>query len=543
MTALIIAARILFVIVFFSLCIFVHELGHLLVGLWRGLFVERFSVGFGKRLWGIRYRGVDYILSLIPFGGYVALPQLDPTEEPCASDGTPLPHASAFSRALTALAGPVANIIFGFFLALFVWWLGIHGPAPASSCTVWKIPEVLPFFTDGLQPGDRIVSVDGVPTDGLWNDVVYSIPVSAKEIHLGIQRGTENLELLYHPEPNPEFLAGLRNGDEIVRVEGQAFTRGWEELSERIVLNTDDLHLTVMRNGQPLDIVYTPPPNPAVDGLGYPFFEVCSPVEAGRIFPGSPAARAGIRQGDRLVSLNGEKIPNSFFFVDKVRESAGAPLILVVERRGQRITIEDLRAVEENVNGEMLYRIGMGLDAPTVLVHPNPWQQFLDVLERTGRTLRSISAPITGKHTLVKVRHLSGPVGILQMIWYRVATEGIRGGLSFIVLLTFSLALFNLLPIPILDGGHILYAVIEVIIRRRLPTRFVYILQSAFAVLIITFMLYVTAFDVMRIPKFWRLARPEPEPAPREQAVSPGDSQTEKNSVPTTPDSKEQAAE
>jgi regulator of sigma E protease len=123
---------------------------------------------------------------------------------------------------------------------------------------------------------------------------------------------------------------------------------------------------------------------------------------------------------------------------------------------------------------------------------------------RTKRTFASLIAPVTGRTSRVRVGHMSGPVGILGIIWIKIVTEGIRGGLAIIIMVTFSLALFNLLPIPVLDGGHILYSGIEVLIRRRLPTRLVSVLQYAFAYSLIALMLYITVRDVQRIPRFWR---------------------------------------
>jgi regulator of sigma E protease len=135
-------------------------------------------------------------------------------------------------------------------------------------------------------------------------------------------------------------------------------------------------------------------------------------------------------------------------------------------------------------------------------------------------------APITGRKSLVRVGHMSGPVGILGMIWIKIVTEGIRGGLSIIILVTFSLALFNLLPIPVLDGGHILYSGIEVLIRRRLPTKLVSILQYTFAYSLIALMLYITFRDVQRIPKFWRAYSGPEEQPPTTTAPAPATAET-----------------
>jgi regulator of sigma E protease len=497
--------KILFVVMFFGLCIFVHELGHLLVALWRGLYVERFSVGFGKKIWGVTYRGVEYVVSWLPFGGYVALPQLDPSDQPRTAQGEILPVPSAASRALTAAAGPVANILFGFLLATFTWWYGVYEPAPATECTVWEVPQVLPLFKDGLKEGDTLAAVKGEPVSGPWEEVSKRLTLADQAVEVTVQRQGASTNLTYHPEPNPEYVAGLRPMDRIVEVNGAPLAQGWEELRESIVLNTDRLTLTVERADQGRqEVTYTPARNPATEGLGYPFFTVILPTEAATVLPGSAAAAAGFRRGDRLVRVNGLPIPDQGMFIDTVQASAGKPLEVTVLRDGREVLLSGVQARAEKEKGRTAYRIGIVLQGPKILGHPNPWVQCVDVVVRTQRVLASLVAPVRGKHSLVRVGHMTGPVGILGMIWYRITTEGIRGGLSIIILVTFSLAIFNLLPIPVLDGGHIMYAGIEVLIRRRLPARFIGIVQQTFAVLLISLMLYITFRDVLRLPKFWR---------------------------------------
>jgi len=516
------AWKILFVVVFFGLCIFVHELGHLLVALWRGLYVERFSVGFGKKIWGVTHRGVEYVVSWLPFGGYVALPQLDPTEVPHTATGEPLPIPSAGSRALTAAAGPLANVVFGFALATVTWGIGLYEPAPATECAVRDVPQILPLYEQGLKTGDTVIAVEGREVKGPWEQVSKGLDCSQTPLALRVRRKAQTLELAYRPTPNPEYAAGLRSGDRIVAVDGQGFRRGWEELSEMIVLSTDDLTLTIEREGEGRrDITYTPARNPLTEGLGYPFFTVISPTEVAYVQPGSPAAVAGFRKGDRLLQVNGQVLVDKDMFVDTVKASAGAPLDIVVLRDGTEMTLAGIRARPAADETGTVYRIGLTLQAPFVLGHPTPWAQCLDVLERTKRTLGSLVAPVTGRKSLVRVGHMSGPLGILGMIWIKIVTEGIRGGLSIIIMVTFSLALFNLLPIPVLDGGHILYSGIEAVIRRRLPTKLVSVLQYAFAYSLIALMLYITFRDVQRIPKFWRAYTGPSEPEAPAATTSP----------------------
>ena len=439
---------ILFVVFFFGLCIFVHELGHLLAALWRGLVVEKFSIGFGKKLWGFRRNGVEYQISMIPFGGYVALPQLDPSEHPTASDGKPLPHAKPLDRIITAIAGPVFNILFGFLLGFVVWWAGVYKPAPAAWCDVYSVPAT-----------------------------------------------------------SPEYAAGLRPDDRIIKVNGAGFANGWSDVAERIVLSSGQVTLTFRRGVEVKEIIYQPKPNPETEGLGYPFFKVRAPTVLRMILPGSAAAAAGLKAGDLILKVNGTAVEDSFAFIEHIRASAGKPMALLIERQGQRQELSAVRAHADTVDGKTVYRIGAEIDAPVILAHPTPVEQLCEVWQKTADTLK----PLFTRGSLVKARHMSGPIGIAQVIAVKVS-RGIRDGLAFIVFVSFSLALFNLLPIPVLDGGHIFLAVVEWVIRRPVPVKVAYVLQNIFAVLLIGFMLYVTVFDIKRSGKIWKLLRPEPAP-------------------------------
>ncbi|MBT4819753.1 MAG: PDZ domain-containing protein, partial [Lentisphaerae bacterium] len=397
----------------------------------------------------------------------------DPTDTPHTVDGRELPPGAPKARALTALAGPLANVFFGFFLALFIWWIGIDKPAPATFCDVVDVPEAC-----------------------------------------------------------AEYAAGLRAGDRIVTVDSKALSRGWEELTNAVVLSTGDVTLGVERGGKTLDIVYKPEPNPETEGLGYPFFRVQLPIVVRRTMSGSPAAKAGLQRGDRIVRVNGERLLTTLEFVECVKASKGAPLELLINRGGTEITVADLRAREETVEGEVVHRIGIEFGA-FVKMHPNPWQQFVGIFVRTRDTWRSLFS----RKSLVKTKHMSGPVGILQIIWIKVAS-GFIEGLSFVILVSFSLAFFNLLPIPVLDGGHILFALLEAVIRRKIPTRVANALQTAFACALIALMLYITWFDLKRSVRMWRLRKPvveEQVDAPQEHDVP----KTPKTPAPTPADDTE----
>lgn len=443
-----VVARILFVFVFFGACIFIHEFGHLLAALWRGLHIEKFSIGFGKPIVSWRTHGIDFQIGWLPFGGFVALPQLDPSNEPTTSDGMPLPPVNPIDRIITAFAGPLFNILFGFFLAIFIWKFGVEGPAPKSSFAVGHVPK-------------EYNAADG------------------------------------EMRPTPEWEAGLRPGDRILAVNGEAFTKSWYEAFELIVYSPrGDVTLDVIRNGRHQTIRYKLVPNPKREGLGFPFFSAYEPTIVTKVIAGSPAMRAGLMAGDILLEIDGARIINTNHFMESVEAAGAEPIAVKVRRSGDAHLISGLRPVRTTFNGESRYMIGIQFKAARpefILLFPTPWKQFTDVMTRTYKTLRGLF----DRKNPIQARHMSGPLGIFRLL-YKMFSVDFMTGLSFVILVSFSLALINLFPLPVLDGGHITSGIVESIIRRRIPARFAVSLQYTFAVVLIAFMLYVTYYDVLR---------------------------------------------
>ena len=195
---------ILLVVFFFGFSVFIHEFGHLLAAMWRGFHIEKFSIGFGHRIWGFKKNGIDFVIGWLPFGGYVQLPQLEPNDEPITPDGKLLPVPKAIDRIIVAIAGPFFNLIFAFVLATILWKTGKPSSPPLESMVVTDIPKTSVDYKSGLRSGDSIEKINGmeIPNyDMYWKEYILSGNVT-----LDITREGKAMTIgPYKPEKNPDF--------------------------------------------------------------------------------------------------------------------------------------------------------------------------------------------------------------------------------------------------------------------------------------------------------------------------------------------------
>lgn len=435
------------VVVLFNLLIIVHELGHFLAARWRGLVIEKFGVWFGKPLWKKTINGVQYSLGSIPFGGFVALPQLAPMdiiEGTVDVDRAQLPRIGALDKIIVAIAGPVFSLLLALVFACIVW--GVGHPVGESDLTtvIGYVEKGSPGEKGGLQAGDKILEVDGKPVtrfSGMNNSVIWAVVSSeGATIPFKVERNGAVREFTVEPH--------------------RAETSGWRRKSVRQVL-------------------ILPALTPIVDV-----------VQAN-----TPAAAAGLQHADIIRGFNGTPIFHPDALADYIEAHPQEPLTLQVMRGGKLTEPQMTPVMLDDGKGNMSPRIGIRWDGGgrTSISHPDPIEQVYNSITSTLNTIGAVASPKSD----VKLQHLSGPVGIGRIYYLLFQSDrGWQMALWFSVVLNVNLAILNMLPIPVLDGGHIVLAIIESIRRKPVNIRVLEFIQTGCAVLIIGYMAYVSFFDI-----------------------------------------------
>jgi len=435
------------VVLLFNLLIVVHELGHFFAAKWRGLKVEKFAIWFGKPLWSKTVGGVEYRLGSIPAGGFVAIPQLAPMEAlegETDEKGEDLPPARPLDKIIVALAGPVASLGLAFAIACVVWFVGRPVSESETTNVIGYVMEDGPAAKAGLQAGDRILAVNGHPVKRIngmgrmsdsvaWNLAISSAPV----VPIRFERdGKEQVvEVEPYVEPN----------------------RGWGR-----------------KNLRQIQII------PAMTPL------------IARVFPNSPAEEAGLREGDLVIAADGKKLYSGQTLAELLAATKGAPVSLTIRRGGADFSVSLTPRIPV---GEKQARLGIQWDPRgiTTLLHPDPVTQVKSSLLTMWETISAV----TDRHSEIGVQQLSGPVGIMRIYYLLFQSPmGWQLALWFSVVLNVNLAVMNMLPLPVLDGGHILLAIIEWICGHPIHQKTLEVVQTTFAMLLIGTMLYISFFDV-----------------------------------------------
>lgn len=446
----------LLVLFFFEICIFIHEYGHYRAARRRGLKVERFSlIGFGPKLVSWRRNDIEYCICWIPFGAYVVIPQLVTAE---ALEGKTEKKSEelppASPRAKIAVA--FAGPLFNFLLAVLIALLiwVVGLPMLVNPSVVGWVEPGSAEEKLGIQPGDRIVQINGREVK-TWEQILIAVVTSREsQVRVALEHDGQRREVMLESKVIPQVGVKTIN----LYPEGRPFVR--EVLSD------------------------------------------------------SPAEKAGVRADDKFLSVGGVPVTRTQQLIELISKRANQPTELRVLRDGKVVTLTAIPRLEGRV-GRIGVSLGEQMEYEVMRPGPMPQQQFAEVLGLMGNTFYAL---LHHKETGVGPSSLSGPVGIVGGLWHEIVHGGVRRGLWFALLLNINLAILNLLPIPVLDGGHILFALVEAVRRKPLNTRFVHAAWTVFAVLLISFMLYVTFFDIRRLTA-GRLRPVKPPPA--EQAPAP----------------------
>jgi len=507
---------ILFVAFFFGFSVFIHEFGHLLAAVWRGLHVDKFSIGFGKRIIGFKRKGVDFIIGWLPFGGYVALPQMEPTDEPQSSDGTVLPSSKPLDRVIVALAGPLFNLLFAFTLAVVLWKCGKPISPPLEKIVISDIPETSVDYKAGLRSGDQIININGQKLKNfqqmqknyiLDETITLLVERDGKQITLGPFEPEKDPDMFNYALPPftskpkyapqkaiiksvikkdeksgdelPAYAAGFRAGDIITKVNGKKITYR-EDVSLAIdEYKGQEMTFTVSRDTEEKEIKITPK-KIVKKKIGLSFIRF---PKVHQIILDTPAYKNGLRRWDNITKINGKAVTTLEAFEKEIQKQNGKAVSISVKRQDKEIDFEVKSQYE-------FFMIGVAWQRYRV-TH-TPIKQFKDVFGETFLTLKALF------NRKVDVGGLSGPIGIAQGIYQQFKHLGWRAALAFIFMINISLAIFNLLPLPVLDGGHIFIALAELISRRKVPARLLQPVTMIFILFFFSLMIYVTMNDVKR---------------------------------------------
>ncbi len=538
------SATIILAILALGFLIFIHELGHFFAAKRCGIRVEKFSIGFGPRLIGFQRGETEYCISALPFGGFVKMAGESPEEQ--KGEAGEFASAPVGHRILVAIAGPVMNFITGIILFSFVYLAGL------DRGTMWLMEMLIgqsdrmaqiglvaddsPAKKGGIEPGDTIVSINDRKIKN-WQDfnttilthpdeelkivvsrdgqpkTLYVTPRSLDRSGIGQIRVSARQAAMVEsiPEGSAAATAGIQakdliesiNGRKIYHVPefgsgiwipsnsfGSAHRRFYREINES---QNDEISLGIQRGTESLTASF--PINWMVNAF---------------VEEGSEAEKVGIQNGDEIVSINGESIKNFELYLKLYELAAtnpGQPIDIGLIRNGEQLTAAltpVLGSDENHLNLQGLHwklsLDGLALAVPSV---PIPRYNVITAVREGVQTnwlilemvVKVLKRLVTRE---VKTKHLTGPIGIVDAT-RRVVEFGLRSLLFFVGFISVNLAIVNLLPIPIADGGQILFFTLEKLRGRPLSIRKQMIIQQVSIVLLASLFLYITFYDILRV--------------------------------------------
>jgi regulator of sigma E protease len=440
--------QILIGFVILGILVLIHESGHFLMAKAWGVRVLAFSIGFGKPVLKKTINGTEYRLSSVPFGGYVSMagehPEDDSPPQPGDFNSKP-----TWQRALVAIAGPAANVLSSMLFLWIMFVLGVEKPLYLDRPVIGAVADSSAAKEAGLLPGDSIISINGRLVE-TWENIQTALSSRSSE-----------LSVIY-----------AREG------------------------RIDSIHFAM----------------PTIQGRGVPRQPFAGlyaslPAVIGSINEGVPAQKAGLLARDTVIAINGQAVHSWFQLSERIVhfDSSEGPLRFTVKRKDSRF---DIAIVPEFKKSANRYLIGAAVQAPSIKkVRYSAFESIGKTIDKTWEytvMIYDVVAKLVSKQ--VSMQQLAGPVGIVQMSGV-VAMSGLAAILDFMALIGINLAVINLLPLVITDGGLLLFLIIETLRRKPLSVRYQAMVNRIAIAFFITLAVYVTINDLLRIPELLRLSK------------------------------------
>jgi regulator of sigma E protease len=428
------------VVVILGFMIMIHEFGHYAVAKLLGVRVEQFAIGFGKRLVGFRKGETDYRINILPLGGYVKMSGENPMDARTDDPGEFLNH-SRWHRFLIAIAGPTMNIMLAIFLLT----------------SVYMVHYEYPVFMD------KPAVIDGVKAN------------------------------------SAAALAGLQPGDRIVKIDGITDPT-WEQVQPRVMISPNQpLTVTIQRGGQMLDKTVTPKPVTSSE-VGSAGWYPAEPVIIGKLDDGMPAVKAGMKEDDRVVAMDGQPLGSIDAMIERLQQTKDKPVDLTVLRGNQTLSfnLQPVLSKTEDPKQDR-YRLGF-LNKEETTVKRLPFTQALSLSLEDNKKYSLLLLELAKKLVQGKVspKMVSGPIGIAQEAGYAAQQKGWSPLLALTSSISLNLGVFNLLPIPILDGGVIFFLLIESLMGHDISLRIKERVYQAAFVFLILFAVMVIYNDLLK---------------------------------------------
>lgn len=520
--------------------VFFHELGHFLVAKWAGVKVLKFSLGFGPKLVGFTRGDTEYVIAAFPLGGFVKMWGEDPSMELTeAEKRDSFSHQALWKRVAIVAAGPIFNLL----LAIVLYSSFHLGPVQEGAAKLGLVMSGERAAEAGLQAGDEVTAIDGRPVK-YWMDLQQAIAkTTTGSLQLTILRDGATQEVRITPRPvddvdelgqpevhgkigislsylaplidvpeadSPAAKAGLQTGDEIIAVNGQTIT-SWDDLRRQLSKASNNVVLRYKRGEEAekevtlafvttsdvlADAHLRPDPAGKLSGL------VSYDARVAKVVGNSPAEKAGLNVGDRLLSLNGRKITAWRLDLATMNGTDASKAFDLEFSRGKEVRSAHIQldvSTEKDELKQQVTRYVFGAENDPKSMRTSLIERQYSVLEalREGAkktyqisalTMRGIGLMVSGK---ISSSNVGGPV-MLFVLAEKSATRGIAAFVSMMAIISINLGIMNLLPVPVLDGGHLVFLAIEGLSRRPVPVR--YREYATLMGLVLLFMLMALAF-------------------------------------------------